>query len=132
MITLDTNVWVRVLIGDDPTQTRRAEQLFHTHTAGEGIFIPSIVLAEIAWVLSSGYGLSRSIIHERLSKLVRTRGVFVENIELTLAALVRYSAGGAEFADQLILGRAIQEQALPVFTFDRKLAREDHVQAVRA
>lgn len=131
VVTFDTNVLIRILVGDDPAQTRRAERLFRAHADGEGIYVPSIVLAEIAWVLSAGYGLDRTIVHERIGKLVRTRGVFVEDMELTLQALTRYAAGGAELADHLILGKALERSALPLYTFDRRLGREAHAQLVR-
>jgi predicted nucleic-acid-binding protein len=131
VVTFDTNVLIRILVGDDPAQTRRAERLFRAHADGDGIYVPSVVLAEIAWVLSAGYDLDRTVVHERLSKLVRTRGVFVEDMELTLAALSRYAAGGAEFADQLMLGKALEQGATPLYTFDRRLGREEYAEAVR-
>jgi predicted nucleic-acid-binding protein len=130
VVTFDTNVLVRILVGDDPAQTRRAERLFSAHARGDGIHVPLLVLAELAWVLSSGYGLERLVIHERLARLVRTRGVFVGDLELVLEALARYRQGGAELADQLILGKATEARSLPVFTFDRKLARQDGVELV--
>lgn len=51
MQTLDTNVLVRVLVGDDPDQTALAEQAFLDAIACGGVFVPDVVLAEVAWVL---------------------------------------------------------------------------------
>jgi predicted nucleic-acid-binding protein len=51
VVTFDTNVLVRVLIGDDPAQTKLAERSLKAHAFGDGIFVPLLVLAEIAWVL---------------------------------------------------------------------------------
>jgi len=130
VVTLDTNVLVRVLIGDDPGQTKRAERLFRAHALGDGIFVPLLVVAEVAWVLSTGYGLERGVIHERLTRLFRTRGVFVEELELVHQALVRYAAGGVDLADLLILGKTTGQAALPLFTFDKKLARETEAELV--
>ena len=47
MRTLDTNVVVRILIGDDPVQTPLAEQAFLDAIAAGGAFIPDVVLAEV-------------------------------------------------------------------------------------
>ena len=49
--TLDTNVVVRLLIGDDPQQTPIAEQAFLDAIASAGVVLPDVVLAELAWVL---------------------------------------------------------------------------------
>lgn len=123
MVTFDTNVLVRILLGDDPAQTKRAERLFKEHAFADGIFVPLIVVAELAWVLSAGYALERVQIHERLKRLVRTRGVFVEELELVHRALAAYAASRVDLADLLILGAAAGKNALPLFTFDRKLSR---------
>jgi len=46
--TLDINVVVRVLIGDDPDQTPLAERAFLDAIAAGGVFLPDVVLAEVA------------------------------------------------------------------------------------
>ena len=48
MKTLDTNVVVRLLIGDDPQQTPIAEQAFLSAIASGGVYLPDVVLAEVA------------------------------------------------------------------------------------
>ena len=75
MIAFDTNVLVRVLVGDDPAQTKKAERAFAEHAKGDGVFVSLVVLAEIGWVLSVAYQWDRATIHDRLSRLVRTRAV---------------------------------------------------------
>ena len=51
MLTLDTNVVVRLLVGDDPQQTPIAEQAFLSAINNGGVHLPDVVLAEVAWVL---------------------------------------------------------------------------------
>ncbi len=126
MISLDTNVIVRLLVGDDPEQTAVAEAAFLEHATGDGVFVAQIALVETAWVLRSGYRLDREVIHERLERLVRTRGVFVEDIDLVLSALEEYRSGTADFSDYLLVARAAGEGASPLLTFDRKLAAHEH------
>ena len=46
----------RLLIGDDPQQTPIAEQAFLAAIASVGVYLPDVVLAEVAWVLR-GYDL---------------------------------------------------------------------------
>jgi predicted nucleic-acid-binding protein len=68
--TLDTNVVVRLLIGDDPQQTLIAERAFLEAIATGGVSLPDVVLAEVAWVLR-GYDLDRQSRYALLERLVR-------------------------------------------------------------
>ncbi len=124
VVAFDTNVLVRVLVGDDPSQSKRAERAFLDHAKGHGIFVSMIVLTEVAWVLSAAYEWDRATIHDRLSRLVRTRGVILEEIELVEGALARYAVGPAGFADYLVLGKA-QSAGASLLTFDKRLGRAE-------
>lgn len=126
MVAFDTNVVVRLLVGDDPAQTRKAEKIFLQHANGAGVFISLVVLAEVGWVLSAAYSWDRETIHSRIQRLVRTRNVRIEELELVEAALDEYESGKAQLADYLIVGvaRAASETLL---TFDKKLARSPGV-----
>jgi predicted nucleic-acid-binding protein len=123
VVAFDTNVLVRVLVGDDPAQTKRAERAFVANAKGDGIFVSLVVLAEVAWVLSAAYRWDRALIEGRLSRLVRTRGVVVEDLELVEEAIEAYRRGRADLADYLILAKA-QSVGAKLVTFDKRLARE--------
>lgn len=127
MAAFDTNVIVRVLVGDEPRQTRRAEEAFSSHADGEGVFLSLVVVAEVSWVLAATYEWDRATIHAQLSRLVRTRGVIVEDLELVQAALDAYAKGKAGLADYLIRGKARAAPGRGLVTFDRKLGREPGV-----
>ena len=124
--TLDTNVVVRLLIGDDPQQTPIAEQAFLAAIASGGVYLPDVVLAEVAWVLR-GYDLERATRYQLLERLVRTRGVVVDDIDAVIDALEQFRLGG-DLADQLILARAASSGALPVLSFDRRFAASEGVE----
>lgn len=124
MVAFDTNVLVRILVGDDPSQTKRAERAFLAYANGEGIFVSMVVLAEVAWVLSGAYQWDRATIHNRLSRLVRTRGVILEELELVEGALDQYAGGPADFADYLVVGKA-RSVGAALLTFDKRLARAE-------
>lgn len=128
MIAFDTNVLARVLLGDDPTQTRVAERRFLECSKGSGVFVGHVVLAELAWVMESGYGLSVAQVRERIASLVRTQGVFVPDLEVVFEALRRDAAGTANLSDYLILEAARSAGAHRLLTFDKKLAREPDVE----
>jgi predicted nucleic-acid-binding protein len=124
--TLDTNVVVRLLIGDDPQQTPIAEQAFLAAIASGRVYLPDVVLAEVAWVLR-GYDLERATRYQLLERLVRTRGVVVDDIDAVIDALEQFRLGG-DLADQLILARAASASALPVLSFDRRFAASEGVE----
>jgi predicted nucleic-acid-binding protein len=128
--TLDTNVVVRLLIGDDPQQTPIAEHAFLDAIASGGVYLPDVVLAEVAWVLR-GYDLERATRYQLLERLVRTRGVVVDDIDAVIDALEQFRLGG-DLADQLILARATNTGALPVLSFDRRFSACDGVELLGA
>jgi predicted nucleic-acid-binding protein len=76
-------VVVRLLFGDDPQQTPIAERAFLEAIAAGGVYLPDVVLAEVGWVLR-GHGLEHSTRHRLLKRLVRTRGVVVEDIDAVI------------------------------------------------
>lgn len=92
MLTLDTNVIVRRLVGDDPQQTPIAEQAFLDAIAAGGVYLPDVELAEVARVLW-GHDLNRVTRHRRLERLVRTRGVAVDDIDAVINALENFRQG---------------------------------------
>jgi predicted nucleic-acid-binding protein len=51
--TLDTNLVVPLLIGDDPQQTPIAEKAFLVAIASGGVYLPDVVLAEVWWWMTS-------------------------------------------------------------------------------
>ena len=128
--TLDTNVIVRLLVGDDPRQTPIAEQAFLEAIATGGVYLPDVVLAEVAWVLR-GYGLDRQVRHGLLERLVRTRGVVVDDIDGVVDALEHFRKDG-DLADQLILARAARAGALPVLSFDQRFSVCEGVELLKA
>ena len=81
MLTIDTNVIVRLLVGDAPQQTPIAERAFLAAVFLEGVYLPDVVLAAGAWVLRGG------------ERLVRTRGGVVDDIDVVIDALERFRQG---------------------------------------
>jgi predicted nucleic-acid-binding protein len=125
MAAADTNVLLRLLLDDDVEQSRTARSLQRIHAP---LFVSHVVLAELAWVLASGYHFSRQRLHVLLEMLVDTDGFALQDPNVVQAALAHHRASTADFSDCLILAIAQSAAAQPLATFDRKLGRLPGVQ----
>jgi predicted nucleic acid-binding protein len=74
---VDTSVLIRYLVADRPEMVETAQDIVD-HT--EDLALTDIVLAETAFVLRSFYGLSREVIVERLTELVRKKNIRVHGL----------------------------------------------------
>ena len=99
MIAVDTNVLVRCLTLDDPTQVPAARALLGH---GNGVFVAKTVLLELEWVLRAAYKLPRTTIHLALERLLGLPNLSAEDPDQLRQALDGYS-GGLDFADALHL-----------------------------
>ncbi len=116
MIALDTNVVVRLLVNDDPGQTRRARKLLESRTA---LLVPTVLL-ETEWVLRGAYDIGRPAIAASLRKFVGLPSIALGNAEAVAHALEWFEAG-LDFADALHL--ALAGDAEGFATFDARLAK---------
>ena len=119
MTGLDTNVLVRYIMQDDPKQSPLANRLIESLSAESPGFVPLVALVELAWVLSSGYGLDRDHLVQAVEGLLHTKEIIVERAETVWKALRAFQAGGADFADSLIERSAVAAGCDRTVTFDR-------------
>ncbi len=96
-INADTNLLVRVVVADDPVQTKAAAELL---ASAELVAITLQSFCELAWVLSRSYGVSRLNIASAIRALLDTENV-ATNLPSVEAGLALLAAGG-DFADGVI------------------------------
>ena len=75
MISVDTNIVVRLLTGDDPGQYQKARRLFEQET----VFLPDTVILETAWVLRHTYGFDPSSVVNAFRSLLGLSNVRTED-----------------------------------------------------
>lgn len=122
MISVDTSVVVRYLIGRPETQARRAATVID---GPEEIAVSLVSIVETAHVLRTEYGVGRGDIIEALLDFVRRENVVMLGLEHNdiVDALVRARAmPGRPIPDALIAAGARAAGALPLVTFDRQMA----------
>ena len=130
MNAVDTNVIVRYLVGDDPEQAEAARALLDRFTPEDPAFISREVVMEVAWVLERSYRFPRSRVADALMDLTASDSLAVESSDHVAAAAHRYRRGVVGFSDLMVLSAAERAGALPLYTFDRRLARMQGVALV--
>lgn len=123
MTSVDTNVFVRYLVGDDAEQAEAARRLIDGFTPGNPGFICREVAIEVAWVLERSYRFNRTQVADALMDLTASDSLTVEDSDDVALAAHHYRQGGADFSDLMILSAAKRAGATPLHTFDRRLAR---------
>lgn len=97
MISLDTNVLVRLVTNDDKNQANESACLIDS---GVPLFVAITVILELEWVLRGAYKLNKSAILNVIENLLSIRNINFErhsDIELALT----YYAKGVDFSDAL-------------------------------
>ena len=118
---IDTNLLVRYLTEDDPSKANDVRRLLLRATQGELVLlIPSVVIAELVWVLQSFYKLDREEIVPLLNAILRTRGVEVSDKVIVSDAIALYGESAIDFIDAWIVAFAKATDVRAVYTFDRK------------
>lgn len=125
MTGLDTNVLVRYIVQDDPRQSKLATAFVENNCTQESPgFVNTIVLCELTWVLSSGYGYDRTTISTVLRGMLSTPELLMEEDEAVWQALKNYEQSTAGFADLLLGTINHRNGASPTATFDKKAAKD--------
>lgn len=128
MRAIDTNVLVRLLSRDDAAQVGIAENFI-----AKGAWVPLLALAETVWVLTTVYERAPAQIVVAIEMLLSHQQLVLERSDIVAAALVLYRGRRKPgFSDCLMLEVARAAGHLPLGTFDKPLAQQDGVHALRA
>jgi len=119
---LDTNVLVRYLTADDARQAARARRLVEqSRDDQEILFLSTVALCELVWVLSRSYRQPKSAILSALDSILDTDSFQVEQEPLVRRSVAAYRAGSGSFADYLIGEIGRYAGCRDTVTFDRAL-----------
>lgn len=116
MISVDTNIIVRLLTGDDRAQFERATALFEQ----ENIFISTSVILECEWVLRYAYHYKPRQIADAFEALFGLSNVNLDEQHAVYDAL-RWHKLGLDFADAIHLAKSQECDCFA--TFDKKLIK---------
>jgi predicted nucleic-acid-binding protein len=126
MRAIDTNVLVRLITGDDPDQTARAEEFVQ-----KGAWVSHLALVEATWVLSTVYEKKAAEISTAIEMLLNHENLAIQDSETVSAALDRFRRKPSIcFSDYLLLEVARKAGYLPLGTFDRDLAKAEGTERI--
>ena len=122
MIGLDTNILVRYLTQDDPSQARLVNRVIDKAAkAGDIFFITGVALCELVWVLEDVYRYKKTEILHALETILRTAQFRFESKNELWRAYHDYQSGKADFSDYLIGQLGLASGCKTTLTFDRDL-----------
>lgn len=128
MISLDTNVLIRLLVDDEmaPEQVIAARARVQSEPS---VCIGASVFLETMWVLERSYRYPRAAISEVASQLLAHAKCQIAERQLLTRAVEIHRDSAIGFGDALALAQALDSNAILV-TFDRKLVRMDGAETV--
>jgi predicted nucleic-acid-binding protein len=118
-VSVDTNVLVRLITGDDPRQAAAAVAFVRP-----GAWVSHLVLAETSWVLTYVHELGPEQVASAVEMLLDHQDLTVQDAEVVARALAKFRAHPAlGFSDCLVLEVARQAGHVPLGTVDRHLSK---------
>jgi predicted nucleic-acid-binding protein len=123
MIGIDTNVLVRLLVRDHSEQMNAASVFMSARTAEDPVFVSSVVVSELTWVLERSYGFSDEAIHGALELLFDSENVVVERSDLLEYAIGAAKEARGDISDAIIAALAKDAGASKTVTFDKPAAK---------
>lgn len=121
--SIDANVIIRFLTGDDPRLARKAAEILRGVESGETMVLCDPVnLAETVWVLKSFYRLTNQRIRELLEPILVVHNFLVPDKEHYLLALRLFAGGMKSFGDACACAAALRDCDGRLYSFDVKLS----------
>ena len=120
---IDTNVVLRHVLNDDPTQTAAVQSVFDALRSGEkAALLLESVLAECVYVLLHYYEVPKEEVVEKLDGILRYPGIVNRDKHDLREALKLFGEHALDFVDCILVAKA-RIGELELVTFDEKLKK---------
>lgn len=124
---LDTNVLVRHLTSDPPDMAIRATRYL---ASADDLRLPDLVVAEVAYVLESIYGLPRTQVATSLRSILAHPPIHVADDQLLLRSIEVYEVDRLDFAEAYLVASAERSGVAEIASFDRSIDRVTTVRRI--
>lgn len=119
MHAADTNLLVRLLTRDEPSQFAAAKRF-----VAKGAWVSTVVVAEVVWVLRVVYQCPPEQLQAALELMLKHEHLVLQDADAVALALEQFRKRPAlGFSDCLVLELARKAGHLPLGTFDKKLSK---------
>ena len=121
---LDTSIVVRYLTGDPPELAEKAARVIDGE---EDLQVTDVVIAETAYVLTSVYGISRSVVVDHLVAFLQKENIspFAMDKGLVLQALLLCKPSArVSFADAMVWAAARSSESKMVYSLDERFPED--------
>lgn len=120
-VVVDTNVLLRFLLNDIPSQVEEARKRFKQAKLGKiELHIPQIVLFEIVFNLTNTYKFDKNKVIGAIGVILNTPYLKVQNREIFILAIKCFQENNVSFVDCFIKAMS-KEIKGELFSFDKKL-----------
>jgi predicted nucleic-acid-binding protein len=124
VIGIDTNILVRFLVGDDTKQANKVYRAFkNAEENNNEMFVSTLVVLELFWVLESVYNVERIDILDSISQLLLMPIFQFENKGVIQAFIPAAQQSKFDLSDLLIAHTANNYGCESVLTFDKKASK---------
>jgi uncharacterized protein len=124
---VDTNLLIRYLTGDDKEKADQVEKLFRT--SKEKLALPDLVIAEIIWVLTSTYKLSKVEVITKIESIL-SLDVLEADKKLNKAALENYKDHNINWIDAYIAALVQTNKHEGIYSYDRDFRKIPNIRWV--
>ena len=118
MKLLDANFVLRFLLKDHPLQSQAVKEVLESKN--ETLLLQDLAVAEVVWVLTSVYKLSKEDIAEKIYNLLSLNSIF-SNKSLLIRVLYFYRNFNISFIDAYLTAFCEQEKLEGIYSFDKGL-----------
>jgi predicted nucleic-acid-binding protein len=121
ILLVDTNIFLRSLLNDVPSQTKVANKIIFDARNGKlKLVTPQIIVFEVIFALSSFYRFSKDKVVKALEYIINSDYFNLESRSDFVSALEIYKKNNLDFTDCFLAARAKSEN-YEITTFDKKL-----------
>ena len=118
---VDTNIFIRYLVNDEPDHADRVEKLLDKAEKGQIQLVTGPpVFFELAWTLKSFYEMKKDEIYKCLLSIAGIQGLNVTDIDVITESLEVYKENAVEFSDAYISVLSKKLNTDGVVTFNKK------------
>lgn len=116
---IDSNIFLRYLLWDDPVKAEDCRKLFKKAVEGrEPLWTTSLVIAEVVWVLEGVYKYPVEKIANAVLQLLNVDGLHVEHKELLMESVGLYKLKNIDFIDAYNAVFMLEKGIKTVYSYD--------------